>query len=285
MYYLNSYTEAKSIKEACEILKNNENAMIIAGGSDILVKIKDFKITNKDLVGITRINELKGISKINDEIIINAATTFSEIGKNEIIKENIPILAKSASLVGGPQIRNVATIGGNICNAAPSADSAASLFALNAEFIINGIDYERQIPISDFYLGAGKNALKRGEILSKIKIKDYANLSGTYIKFAQRKAMDIATIGVAVMMDYRQNHIKDLRLAYGVAAAVPLRAKSAEKYAIGKDIKDVDEICKIVLNDTNTRDSWRASKVFRDNLIKVLTKRAILELAGFSDEN
>lgn len=285
MYYLNSYIEAKSIKEACEILKNNENAMIIAGGSDILVKIKDFKITNKDLVGITRINELKGISKINDEIIINAATTFSEIEKNEIIKENIPILAKSASLVGGPQIRNVATIGGNICNAAPSADSAASLFALNAEFIINGIDYERQMPISDFYLGAGKNALKRGEILSKIKIKDYANLSGTYIKFAQRKAMDIATIGVAVMMDYRQNHIKDLRLAYGVAAAVPLRAKSAEKYAIGKDIKDVDEICKIVLNDTNTRDSWRASKVFRDNLIKVLTKRAILELAGFSDEN
>lgn len=285
MYYLNSYTEAKSIKEACEILKNNENAMIIAGGSDILVKIKDFKITNKDLVGITRINELKGISKINDEIIINAATTFSEIEKNEIIKENIPILAKSASLVGGPQIRNVATIGGNICNAAPSADSAASLFALNAEFIINGIDYERQMPISDFYLGAGKNALKRGEILSKIKIKDYKNLSGTYIKFAQRKAMDIATIGVAVMMDYRQNHIKDLRLAYGVAAAVPLRAKSAEKYAIGKDIKDVDEICKIVLNDTNTRDSWRASKVFRDNLIKVLTKRAILELAGFSDEN
>lgn len=285
MYYLNSYTEAKSIKEACEILKNNENAMIIAGGSDILVKIRDFKITNKDLVGITRINELKGISKINDEIIINAATTFSEIEKNEIIKENIPILAKSASLVGGPQIRNVATIGGNICNAAPSADSAASLFALNAEFIINGIDYERQMPISDFYLGAGKNALKRGEILSKIKIKDYKNLSGTYIKFAQRKAMDIATIGVAVMMDYRQNHIKDLRLAYGVAAAVPLRAKSAEKYAIGKDIKDVDEICKIVLNDTNTRDSWRASKVFRDNLIKVLTKRAILELAGFSDEN
>ncbi len=285
MYYLNSYTEAKYIKEACEILKNNENAMIIAGGSDILVKIKDFKITNKDLVGITRINELKGISKINDEIIINAATTFSEIEKNEIIKENIPILAKSASLVGGPQIRNVATIGGNICNAAPSADSAASLFALNAEFIINGIDYERQMPISDFYLGAGKNALKRGEILSKIKIKDYKNLSGTYIKFAQRKAMDIATIGVAVMMDYRQNHIKDLRLAYGVAAAVPLRAKSAEKYAIGKDIKDVDEICKIVLNDTNTRDSWRASKVFRDNLIKVLTKRAILELAGFSDEN
>lgn len=285
MYYLNSYTEAKSIKEACEILKNNENAMIIAGGSDILVKIKDFKITNKDLVGITRINELKGISKINDEIIINAATTFSEIEKNEIIKENIPILAKSASLVGGPQIRNVATIGGNICNSAPSADSAASLFALNAEFIINGIDYERQMPISDFYLGAGKNALKRGEILSKIKIKDYKNLSGTYIKFAQRKAMDIATIGVAVMMDYRQNHIKDLRLAYGVAAAVPLRAKSAEKYAIGKDIKDVDEICKIVLNDTNTRDSWRASKVFRDNLIKVLTKRAILELAGFSDEN
>lgn len=285
MYYLNSYTEAKSIKEACEILKNNENAMIIAGGSDILVKIKDFKITNKDLVGITRINELKGISKINDEIIINAATTFSEIEKNEIIKENIPILAKSASLVGGPQIRNVATIGGNICNAAPSADSAASLFALNAEFIINGIDYERQMPISDFYLGAGKNALKRGEILSKIKIKDYKNLSGTYIKFAQRKAMDIATIGVAVMMDYRQNHIKDLRLAYGVAAAVPLRAKSAEKYAIGKDIKDIDEICKIVLNDTNTRDSWRASKVFRDNLIKVLTKRAILELAGFSDEN
>lgn len=285
MYYLNSYTEAKSIKEACEILKNNENAMIIAGGSDILVKIRDFKITYKDLVGITRINELKGISKINDEIIINAATTFSEIEKNEIIKENIPILAKSASLVGGPQIRNVATIGGNICNAAPSADSAASLFALNAEFIINGIDYERQMPISDFYLGAGKNALKRGEILSKIKIKDYKNLSGTYIKFAQRKAMDIATIGVAVMMDYRQNHIKDLRLAYGVAAAVPLRAKSAEKYAIGKDIKDVDEICKIVLNDTNTRDSWRASKVFRDNLIKVLTKRAILELAGFSDEN
>lgn len=292
MYQITSYIKASSIKHASEILNNNENAMIIAGGTDVLIKIRELKhnYINKDLVDINSIKELNEIYKDSDDnIIIGSCVNFSTLEDNEIILENIPILAKSSSLVGGPQIRNMGTIGGNICNGVTSAESASVLFALNAKLKIENKDNIRIIPIEDFYIDHAKVDLKRGDILTKIIIEkqNYEGYKGTYHKFASRNAMDIATIGVSVLMKEKDNKIDDIRLAYGVAAPVPLRAKKTENLAKNLELNEenINAICENLINETKTRNSWRASKEYRDNLIKILTKRAIFEIIGVNYGN
>lgn len=292
MYYIKSYYEATSVKDACLKLQENENAMIIAGGTDVLIKMRDLKegYTNKDLIGINTINELKQISIDNDGTIkIGALASFSSIEKNEIILKHIPILASAVAMVGGPQIRNTGTIGGNICNGATSADSASSLFALNAKLEITDLNSSKIVDIKDFYISAGKVALKQGEMLTKIIIEEkyYKDYKGKYFKFAQRKAMDIATIGVAVLLKENDRKITDLKISLGVAAPTPIRAFIAEEFAKGKELnlENIKAISQEVLKDSKARTSWRASKEFRENLIKVLSEKALIELSGVEYEN
>ncbi len=287
MYNIKSYIEAGSIREAVEILMNNENAQVIAGGTDVLIKTREFKsgYKERDLVGITRIEELTEIYMENDgTIVIGAACPFSKVEYNPIIKENLPSLSTAVGSVGGPQVRNMGTIGGNICNGATSADSASTLVALNAVFEVEGKDGRRDISIHEFYLGPGKTVLSREDILVKIKIKkeDYSGYRGHYIKFAPRKAMDIATLGCSVLIKVDNGIIEDLRVAYGVAGPTPLRATDAEEYAKGKKLTEevIEEIGNECLKASRARDSWRASKAFREQLINELPKRALKIATG-----
>ncbi len=287
MYNIKSYIEAGSIREAVEILMNNENAQVIAGGTDVLIKTREFKsgYKERDLVGITRIKELTEIYMENDgTIVIGAACPFSKVEYNPIIKENLPSLSTAVGSVGGPQVRNMGTIGGNICNGATSADSASTLVALNAVFEVEGKDGRRDISIHEFYLGPGKTVLSREDILVKIKIKkeDYSGYRGHYIKFAPRKAMDIATLGCSVLIKVDNGIIEDLRVAYGVAGPTPLRATDAEEYAKGKKLTEevIEEIGNECLKASRARDSWRASKAFREQLINELPKRALKIATG-----
>lgn len=289
MYPIKSYTKAKDIHEAIELLSKNENAKIIAGGTDILIKAREFKqgYVDKDLVDIKDIKSLKGIYlDENENIIISSICTFDEIQNNQLIKTKLPALATAASLVGGPQIRNVATIGGNICNAATSADSASALFASDAILIIEG-NKKRQVSIKDFYLNAGVVDLKHDEILTHIKIlkQNYENYNSHYIKFAPRLAMDIATLGCCVFLKAKDKIIS-IKIAFGVAAATPVRATLAEEFAKDKILNEenINQICTLCLKNTNARNSWRASKSFREHLIKELPKKAINIILGLKNE-
>ena len=192
-------------------------------------------------------------------------------------------------MVGGPQIRNIGTIGGNTCNGVTSADSASTLHAYDAFMEITGPEGIRTIPIHDFYIGAGKVDLKHNELLTAILIKkeSYEGYFGHYIKYAMRNAMDIATTGCSanVKLSADKKTFDDVRIAYGVAAPVPIRAKSAEDYIRGKAVteENIAAFAKTALNDVNPRTSWRASKELRLQLIEELSKRAVKEsvrLAG-----
>ncbi|MBP9478064.1 MAG: xanthine dehydrogenase FAD-binding subunit XdhB [Sebaldella sp.] len=287
MYDIGGYTEAKTVDEVIELLKNNDNALIISGGTDVLIKARERKsgYVGRDLIGITRIPELMGVKMNSDEsIIIGPATTFSGVEKNEIIAKNLNNLSYAVGTVGGPQTRNAGTIGGNICNGATSADSASTLFAYNASVIIKGINGERELPISEFYLGPGKVALEHSDVLVGIKIKkeDYHGYKGHYIKFSPRKAMDIATLGCSVLIKENNGVIEDLRIAFGVAGPTPIRVNNAEEYAKGKTISPevLDKIGELCLENSRARDSWRASKAFREQLIKELPKKAIMISSG-----
>jgi xanthine dehydrogenase FAD-binding subunit len=181
--------------------------------------------------------------------------------------------------MGGPQIRNMATVGGNICNGAVSADSAPALFSLNAELKIRSLNNERIVKITEFYDGPGKIKMERNEILTEILIKekDYKNKKGKYIKFANRKALDISMLGVALVYEVEDNIFKDLRVSLGVAAPKPIRCRTAENFAIGNGVTNevINKIAELAKVDSNPRNSWRGSRDYRLHLISTLIKRIL----------
>jgi len=271
MYNINEILEPKTLEEALELLSEHDNLTVIAGGTDILVKLHEERFNSLNLISIRKIEGLNEIKVIEDDSIeIGAMATFSEIFRNDIVNK-----------MGGPQIRNMATIGGNICNGAVSGDSAPSLFALNSKLKLKSKNGERIVKIKDFYTGPGKVSIKKDEILISIIIekKEYENKYGNYIKFASRNAMDIALMGVAVLVEVKDKKFEDLRIALGVSGPMPIRCEIAE--AEGKYMKITDEnirlIGKLALKSSRAIDFWNASKEFKEHLIEELTYRGIKE--------
>lgn len=280
MYDIIGYYEAESVSEATALLAQNPNLRLIAGGTDVLIKMHGGQIEGVELLSIRKIKSLEDIRKAEDgTIAIGAMATFTQVFNDPILREMIPILTEAAISMGGPQIRNIATIGGNVCNGATSADSASSLFALNAQLKLVSQQDERLVPIREFYLGPGQVALKPGEILTEILISpdDYRGFGGQYIKFAMREAMDIATLAVSVVCKLQGKTFAEVRIGLGVAGPTPLRCLEAEAYASGKDVsvESVAEIGKLAVNSAKARTSWRASKDYREHLVEELVQRAL----------
>lgn len=286
MFDINNYYEAYTLHEAFNILNSSiSNIKIIAGGSDVLIKSRSRKPSYTDiyLLGITRIKELNEIKLLdNGDLYIGACNTFTTIENNELVNNLTKTIAYACGTVGGPQIRNVGTIGGNIANGAPSADTSTILLAYDAVLGINNGTTIKEMNINDFYIGPSKVRLEKNELLQYILIKkeNYENYKGAYIKFAQRNAMDIATLGCSVLLKAENNIIDNLKIAFSVSAPTPIRATSAESFAKGLELT-VDNINNIgikCLDDSKTRDSFRASKAYRDQLITVLFSRAVEQI-------
>lgn len=290
MYDIKALYEAENVEDAIRLLTEHPEAQIIAGGSDVLVQMREGKRAGKELVSIYGIDALRGVCYEEDGAIrIGSLTSFSHITADPIIQKQIRVLGEAVDMVGGPQIRNIGTIGGNTCNGVTSADSASTLFAWDAIVEITGPEGIRRIPISDFYIRSGTVDLRPGELQTAIIIpkKAYEGYKGHYIKYAMRNAMDIATTGcsVNVKLSADRQTMEDVRIAYGVAGPVPMRAPSAEGRAKGQPVSEetIKAFAQAVLEDIRPRDSWRASKAFREHIAVVLAERALKEsirLAG-----
>lgn len=280
--------EGKNLKNALDILADNDKIVIINGGTDVLIKARENAYRNHSLLNISNIKELKGVYlKDKKDIIIKSGTTFSELESNEIVKKYLALLACASSQVGSPQVRNVATIGGNICNGAVSADSVPSLFVLNAKLVLENVSGQRIVPIEEFYLGPGKTVLEKNELLKEIIIsyEDYHNYFGVYKKFGRRKAMEIATTSCAVLLKLKDQGkaIEDYRIAYGVAAPTPVRCHKTEEKIRYSGIKKemLDVIQNSVLEELYPRESWRASKELRQQVIQEFAVRATEEAINY----
>lgn len=290
MYDLKALYEAASVQDAVRLRLEHPEAQILAGGTDVLVQMREGKRAGKELISIYGIDEMRGVSIDGDgNIRIGSLTSFSHITKDPVIQKFINVLGEAVDMVGGPQIRNAGTIGGNTCNGVTSADSASTLFAWDAVIELTGSHGVRRVPIQDFYISAGKVDIRPDEIQTAILIPkaSYENCFGHYIKYAMRNAMDIAATGcsVNVVLSADKKTIVRARIAYGVAGPVPMRAASAEAAACGKSLcmETVETFARAVLDDINPRDSWRASKAFRQHIAVELAKRGLLEsvrLAG-----
>ena len=283
MYDMKALYQAASVEEAVALRLEHPEAQIIAGGSDVLVQMREGKRAGAELISIYGIDALRGVSMEPDGTLrIGSLTSFSHITRDPLIQKYINVLGEAVDQVGGPQIRNVGTIGGNTCNGVTSADSASTLHAWDAVI---------ELPIHDFYIKAGKVDIRAedGEIQTAVLIpkESYENCFGHYIKYAMRNAMDIATLGtsVNVRLSADKKTVERARVAFGVAGPVPLRAATAEAMAKGQPVslELAERFAQAVTADINPRDSWRAAKDFRLHIAVESAKRAFIEsvkLAG-----
>ncbi|MEX1302821.1 MAG: xanthine dehydrogenase subunit XdhB [Desulfotignum sp.] len=278
MFDIQAHMKALSVDHAVTLLAEHPGTQLLAGGTDVLIRLRHGSREFTRLVDIHGLEELRFITiDAAKNIRIGSGTVFTDLCQSDPIHQHLPILAEAAESVGGPQIRNMATIGGNICNGAPSADSAPALFVLNARLELKSCRGIRQVPVANFYLGPSSVDLRPGEILLAIIIpqKEYQGYTGHYHKYAMRKAMDIATIGCAVSLKTSGGRMTDFRIAYGVAGPTPLRCPSAENAAVNQIISDTlpAKIADAVVKDVSPRTSWRATREFRRHIISELAER------------
>lgn len=234
MYDIASIYSARSVDDAIRALQADPAAVVIAGGTDVLIKIREGKLAGCPLVSIHELGEeLSGVTLAdNGDVEIGPLTTFRGVTFSDVIRRTIPVLGEAADMAGGPQLRAAGTIGGNVCNGITSADTASTLVALDAVLRVRGPKGEREVPISQWYQGVGKVALAPYELLVKIVIPcdNYVGYTGHYIKYAQRNAMDIAALGVSCLVKLTSDKkmVDDAALAFGVAGPVPMRSPAAE---------------------------------------------------------
>ncbi len=284
MYDITSVYQAKSVDDAIAALTADPQAVVIAGGTDVLIKIREGKLAGCRLVSIHGLTqELAGVTLAeNGDVEIGPLTTFRGCTESPVIQKTVPVLGEAADTAGGPQLRAAGTLGGNLCNGITSADTASTQLAFGAILRVRGPQGVREVPISEWYQGVGKVALAHDELLVKIVIPQshYRGWSGHYIKYAMRNAMDIATLGVSclVKLTADKRGVEDLRLAFGVAGPVPMRCLETEQAMVGLPVEEAAEkIGPSALGEVQPRDSWRASRAFRLQLVEELSKRAFVE--------
>ena len=282
MYDVRETFQAASAEDVLELLEAHPGAVLVAGGTDVMIRLKKRKLKDAVLVCLQRVPELQGVSLEPDgTLCIGAGCTFAELERHELLLKHVPMLASACHQVGSPQIREMATIGGNLCNGAVSADSAPALYALDAELEVLNRSGVRRISVCGFHTGPGGTVLGPGDLLLRIRIPraSYEDHGGCYLKFGQRNAMEISTLGCAVNVALTEDRtrIRRAAVAYGVAAPVPVRCYETEARLAGMETggEALRVLRTTVLSQLSPRDSWRASRELREQLIRELGCRAL----------
>ncbi len=270
------YVKCADLKQAFEILKSNEHALPFAGGTDLMVGMRGGKFAPRLLVDIKGLEELHVLKEDDSGITVGAAVTLNQIALFDPIVKNATPLAEGAHSVGSYAIRNRATLAGNICNASPAADTAAPLYSLAAVINLIGPDQKRSMPIEEFFLGPGRTALQKGELVHSFLIpKPYANGKGVYFKASRTGSVDLSTVGVAV-----QNWSGKVRIAVGAVAPTPVRAFQVEKAINEGGEKDWAKAARLVHEDISPITDLRGSRDYRYHIAEVLVRRGLEQTLG-----
>ncbi len=273
------YYEPRSLEEALTILeKYRGEARVLAGGTDLLVQMKMGLVKPKVIVNIKKIPGLDTIEQCGDHIIIGALTRLRKLEKSEIIREKLTALYEALRWMASIQIRNLATIGGNLCNASPAADTAPPLLVYNAELHAASIHGSRWIPINKFFTGPKKTVLGPNELLLEIKIPIPPRNSGSaFIKVA-RTSMDLAKASVATYIEVEERVIKTVRIALGSVAPTPVRAPSVEEMVTGRELTEetARKAANRVVNDISPITDARSTAEYRRHISKIITYEALL---------
>jgi CO/xanthine dehydrogenase FAD-binding subunit len=270
-----------TLEEALKLLDQyRERARVMAGGTDLVPKLKrrdiegaEFLIDLRNIPGLDFIQEDQG-----GTLRVGGLASLRAIEKSRLIRDNFNLLSQAAATVGSIQVRNRATVAGNICNAVPSADMAPALLTLEAGLLLTGRHGARQVKIEDFFSGPNRTVISPIEILSEIQIRKLpADARGVYLKLSPRGAMDLAVVGVAVVARAENGLCRLMRIGLGAVAPTPIRATRAEDIMLGQRVSPalIEQAAEAAAAQSRPIDDHRASAEYRREMVKVLTDRAI----------
>jgi CO/xanthine dehydrogenase FAD-binding subunit len=277
------YLMPQTLAEALDLLAEYDGeAQVIAGGTDIIPQLRHGNLSVDTLIDISCLPDISTIHQDADTVILGGLVTHSQVANSTLVGEKATALADASASVGSPQIRNIATIAGNLANGHPAADAAMPLLALNASVTIASQNGDRVVPLSEFFLGKGKTALDpRREILTKIHFTaPRENEGNSFLRLSKRGSLTIAVLIFAAVIeaDKEKNVIKDARIALGPVAAVPLRASKTEEFLRGAPItaetlrKAAESVC---MESNPLSDPVWGSAEYKKEMIKVFTKRGL----------
>jgi xanthine dehydrogenase FAD-binding subunit len=275
-----TYKRANSLRSAVSLLNNEdyEKPYLIAGGTDLFIRLKKGIIKPDLLLDISQIKELKKIRIAKGTVFIGAAVTYTELVESELIKNELPLVYDASLKVGSPQIRNIGTIGGNICTASGAADMVPCLFALNAKVILASESDERIVPINDFVVSNRKTSIKLKEILKGILIdKPSKTCSTAFLKFGFRESLAISVVNTAVALEIKSGIISDSMIVLGCVGPRAITCKLAQQELRGKapSEKLFKWAGELAVQEISPVDDIRGSDEFRKHLARVLVCRAL----------
>ena len=276
------YMTPVTIEEAIGLLaEHNGKAKVIAGGTDLFLQVRNK--TKKpeyviDISGIPTLDYIKYDKK--QGLSIGALTTIRDVEKSTELLQKYPVLCQAAGRLGSVAIRNVGTIGGNLCNASPSAENAPALIGLSAKIKIAGPNDERVVPIEDFFVGPGQTVLKNDEVMTEIQVPVPApNTVGVYLKHAIRGSIDLAIVGVAVIAELDGKFCRDIKIVLGAVGPTPMRAQEAEGILKGNKIDNavIEKCAQAASEESRPITDVRASAEYRKEMVKVVVRNGINE--------
>lgn len=257
-------------------LMEEDDYRLVAGGTDLFVKMEKKALNPDRVIDISEVQTEPRLEKNGGVITVLATATFQEIAKSRLIKEELPVLAESALALGATQLRNMATLGGNICNASPSADSLIALYLLEPELVLASRDGERKISLRDFITGPGETDLARGEYLKKIEIPTVSNDFTHYFeKVGRRNALDISVCAMGYLLNQKDGIVEELRLAYGAVAPTVIRASSVEEFLRGKELTEetIGEAKRLLGSEISPISDIRGSAEYREKVAARLLEK------------
>lgn len=274
----------ETLEEALDILhERGEECQVVAGGTDVYVDMHGSFEGKPVLVDIKLLKELKIFEYYpGDRLEVGALTTHHFLDRSQVIRDHFPALYEGASQVGSVQIRHRGTVGGNICNAVPSADTLGPLLVLDAEAVLVSKEGRRSVPLCEFFLGPKKTVCRKDELLEKIIIPDTPEKRSAYIKFTRRNAMDLALLGASASLRVdEEGCCRDVRISLTTCAPIPMRAKEAESLLEGKPLSEeyINAAGTAAAAEAQPRSSWRCSEEYRRQIVKTIVPRAVMMAA------
>jgi len=286
------YHQPGTLEEVCRILAAGEGAVLLAGGTDLLVDLKQGKRCPEDVVSLTGIPELRSIHLEDGRLSIGAAATHGQLATSPLLGEHLPAICETARTIATEQIRNTATVGGNLCTAASCSDTAPVLIALEAQLELVSGATMRTLPLADFFLSHKKTALREAEVLARILVPLPEPGSGAaYRKFGLREAASVAVASVAVRTRVEQEVCTAACVVLGAVAPTPRIARQAAELLVGKTVAELGaggmtlgEVGRAAMEESEPIDDLRGSAAFRRHLVRTLTERAVVAAVGRATE-
>jgi len=273
------YVAPTSVGESLKILHQSDSKIRIAAGcTNIMPDLKNKKNTDSVFMDISGLEELRGIQSDDNIIRIGALTTMNQILHSEVIEQGATALHQACRHFADPLVRNRATVGGNLANASPAADSVVPLFVLNAFVTVESMENgKREIPLADFLVAPGKSVLGPDDLITAVSFSKDTGVKSCFIKFGLRKAMAISVISIGVALKLDDHTVTDIRIALGSVAPTPIRARQTESYLTGREISPevIKRAMEMVKSEITPISDIRASKEYRTHLAGILLRRAV----------